>query len=69
MARPKKIVHFKLQEFRNISGTLSYRVTGTKPDGERVRKNFADKADALKEIADLEDIFLQLVEEENRGEE
>jgi integrase len=54
MARPKKIVHFKLQEFKNISGTLSYRVTGTKPDGGRVRKNFADKADALKEITEQE---------------
>jgi integrase len=54
MARPKKIVHFKLQEFKNISGTVSYRVTGTKPNGTRVRKNFADKPDALREIADLE---------------
>lgn len=54
MARPKKIVHFKLREFTNSSGTLSYRVTGTKPDGTRVRRNFAEKADALKELADLE---------------
>ena len=54
MARPKKITIFKLKEYRNSSGTLSYRVTGTKPDGTRVRKNFADKADALKEISDLE---------------
>ena len=54
MARPKKIVNFRLREFKNISGTISYRVTGTKPSGERVRKNFANKAEALKEIADLE---------------
>jgi integrase len=54
MARPKKIVHFNLREYRNASGTASYRVTGTMPNGTRVRKNFADKREALKEIADLE---------------
>lgn len=54
MARPKKMVHFKIQKFKNASGTISYRVTGTNPDGSRVRQNFANKTDALKELSDLE---------------
>jgi integrase len=54
MARPKKIVHFKLAEFTNTSGTKSWRVTGTKQDGTRIRKNYSDKSEALQEQADLE---------------
>lgn len=54
MARPKKIHHFKLKEFRNASNTLSWRVTGTKADGTRVRSNYADKPEAIQALADLE---------------
>lgn len=54
MGRPKKIHHFKLSPHTNASGTKSWRVTGTKPNGERVRKNFAEKTDAIQELADLE---------------
>ena len=54
MARPKKIQRFKLQEFSNPSGNVSFRVTGTLPDGRRIRKNFKEKADALRELGDLE---------------
>lgn len=45
---------FKLREFINRSGSKSWQVTGTMPDGRRVRKNFQDKADALRELGDLE---------------
>jgi integrase len=55
MARPKKVVHFKITKFVNASsGTISWRVTGTKKDGTRIRKNFAHRADAIQEQADLE---------------
>ena len=54
MARPKKTVHFKLKTHRNSSGSQSYRVTGTKKDGTRVRQNFSDKAEAVQTLADLE---------------
>ena len=54
MARPKKIHHYKIQEFRNTSGTKSWRVTGTKADGTRVRCNYSDKAEAVQAMADLE---------------
>jgi hypothetical protein len=32
---------FSIAEYLNDSGSLSYRVTGTKVDGERVRRNFS----------------------------
>lgn len=54
MARPKKQEIFHLKPFKNASGTTSWRITGTKPDGSRVRKNFPDKITALQELADLE---------------
>ena len=54
MARPKKQEIFQLKAFKNSSGTTSWRIFGTKPNGTRVRKNFADKVDALEELADLE---------------
>jgi integrase len=55
--RPKKIQHFKLQPFRNAAGSESWRVTGTKIDGTRVRKNFSEKSDAIQEQADQEAAF------------
>lgn len=54
VARPKKQEIFRLKQFKNSSGTTSWRIVGTKPDGTRVRKNFADKIEALQELADLE---------------
>ncbi len=47
MPRPKATERFRLQEYTNRSGTTSWRVTGTRPDGSRVRENHADKAEAL----------------------
>ena len=54
MARPKKIVNFKATPFENRSGTTSWRVTGTKPDGTRVRQNYPEKLNAIQAVADLE---------------
>lgn len=54
MARPKKVHHFRIVEFANATGTTSWRVTGTKADGTRVRKNFSSKPEAAQEVADLE---------------
>ena len=54
MARPKKIHHFKISPFKNAAGTTSWRVKGTKQNGERVRKNFAEKSEAIQAMADLE---------------
>lgn len=63
MARPKKIQHFKITPFKNAAGTKSWRVTGTKPNGERVRKNFAEKSEAIQSMADLEAEITGRVEE------
>ena len=57
MSRPKKIHHFKVQPFQNATGTKSWRVTGSKADGTRVRKNFSERSDAIQELADLEAEF------------
>lgn len=54
MARAKKEQNFRLKRFTNASGTKSWRVVGTKPDGTRVRKNFSNKAEALRTLGDLE---------------
>lgn len=54
MGRPKKIHHFKVTPYKNTAGTESWRVTGTKPDGTRIRQNFAEKAKAIQTSADLE---------------
>ena len=54
MARPKKINHFKLQPFQNAAGSQSWRVTGTRPDGTRIRQNFNNKPEAIQKLADLE---------------
>lgn len=54
MARPKKVQHLKLKPFLNSTGNQSWRVTGTMPDGRRIRQNFKDKADAIRHLGDLE---------------
>ena len=54
MARKKRPERFKIQEFVNASGTHSWRVSGTKIDGTRVRKNHKDQTEAVDEKADLE---------------
>lgn len=54
MARPKKIQRFKISTFVNKSKSTSWRVTGTKLDGSRVRVNFADEFEARQSLADLE---------------
>lgn len=52
MAQPKGT--FSIVEFTNESGTLSYRVSGTKLDKTRVRKNFTSERAALAEKNALE---------------
>ncbi len=54
MARPKKIQRFKISKYSNKSKSVSWRVTGTKLDGSRVRMNFADEFEAKQSLADLE---------------
>jgi integrase len=45
---------FTIQEFKNPNKTTSYRVTGTKLDGVRVRENFPSEAEALAAKQNLE---------------
>jgi integrase len=54
VAAKTNVTRFRLTEFRNRAGSLSWRVTGTKPDGTRVRKNFPSKSDGLRELGQLE---------------
>jgi len=54
MARPKKIQHFEIRKYINRSGKVSWRVSGTKADGVRVRQNFATRAEAAQAMADFE---------------
>ena len=54
MGRPKKIIHFKLKPYRNTAGSQSWRVTGTQPDGTRIRQNFNNKSEAIQKQAELE---------------
>jgi integrase len=44
-ATPRK-ERFRISEFRNRSGTVSWCVSGSKANGERVRQNFADPRQA-----------------------
>ncbi|MGE9294746.1 MAG: tyrosine-type recombinase/integrase [Puniceicoccales bacterium] len=57
MARPKKEQRFSIVQVENRSNTNSYRVQGYKPNGERVRKNFKYRADAVEYLAALEAEF------------
>ncbi len=50
---------FKVKEYQNDSGTLSYRVDGYKRDGTRVRENYADKVSATSRRLELETEWLQ----------
>ena len=54
MARPKKTERFRITEFTNNSGTKSFRVSGVKPNGKRVRQNFSSRLDAEQRRTDLE---------------
>jgi hypothetical protein len=54
MPRPKKADQFRLTSFPNRSGTRSWKVSGTKVDGTRVRLNFGNKSEAIRERNDLE---------------
>lgn len=53
MARPKK-KHFELGEFTNPSGLISWRVSGMRADGTRVRRNFPTRTEAVQAMADYE---------------
>jgi integrase len=54
VARPKKTIRFILNEIENPGGSKSWKVSGTKTDGTRVRQNFNLKSEALQTLADLE---------------
>ncbi|MCH7225066.1 tyrosine-type recombinase/integrase [Haloferula sp. A504] len=54
MATHDKTKHFKIEDYKNPSGTISHRVSGRKASGERVRRNFANYAEALQAMADYE---------------
>ena len=51
MPRVSKTERFRLQEFTNPSGNLAWRVSGTRNDGTRIRRNFNSKAEALQGLA------------------
>lgn len=51
VAPPKRVIVLKLPSFRNRVGTKSWRVTGTKPDGNRVHQNYSDKSEAVQAMA------------------
>jgi len=59
MKRESTKQRFKIQEFENRSGSTSYRVTGYKRSGERVRDNYAELAAAKVRQMDLELEYLQ----------
>jgi integrase len=50
----KRDSRFKITEFHNRAGTISYRVAGYKLDGTRIRENFADENAARCRQIDLE---------------
>lgn len=52
-------MRFNITPFENVSGTKSFRVTGTKRDGARVRENFAAEREANLRRVELETEFLQ----------
>jgi integrase len=57
--RQVKEARFKIQEFTNRSGSQSWRVTGSKRDGARVRENFADVEGAQCRQIELETEYLR----------
>lgn len=46
---------FKIEEFKNASGSISYRISGTKVDGSRVRQNYLTENEAQQQRLDLEE--------------
>ena len=54
MARPRRIERFKVTAFRNLSGSKSWRVSGSKITGERVRENFNEQGAAFDRKAELD---------------
>lgn len=54
MPRPKKEQRFTISKVTNRSGSTSYRVQGYKQNGDRIRKNFKYRADAVEEQNKLE---------------
>jgi integrase len=57
---PKTSYQFKVVEYQNRTGTTSWRVSGIKRDGSRVRQNFSDHESARAKQIELETEFLQL---------
>lgn len=57
----KTVSRFQVIEYKNDSGTISYRVTGSLPDGRRIRENFKEKplAFARRNELDIEAINAQ----------
>ena len=54
MARKKDPDLLKITSYRNRSGTTSWRLSGTLPDGQRLRRNYIAKAEAALALADFE---------------
>ena len=54
MASKKQPDLLKIKHYTNRSGTTSWRLSGTLPDGERVRRNYGSKAEAALALADFE---------------
>ena len=50
---------FRILPFTNRGGTSSYRVTGTRRNGERIRDNFIDEQAARNRQAELEAEWLR----------
>src|SRR5690349_7382480 len=55
---PAKKPRFKIIEFDNRSGSKSWRVTGIKRDGSRVRENFQEEIKADHRLLELETEYL-----------
>ncbi len=54
MARPKKQVRFVITELKHDTGKMSYRLSGYKRNGDRIRKIYSTRSEAEQERADLE---------------
>lgn len=54
MPTTKRSEKFSLKKYTNSSGTASWRISGTKNNGFRVRENFQNKTDAINRRAELE---------------
>src|SRR6185295_5895978 len=58
-AQPARKQRFKIVPFTNRNGSQSWRVAGSKRDGERVRENFAEEAAARARQIELETEYLR----------